>query len=86
MRKFFRIIFFETKWKKSWVGILFLNDFSLQIFLQKNLIGIFFEKNLNYFNDKFSFSKINLFLGKKQSFLKKIFMKLFWKSFENKFF
>jgi hypothetical protein len=64
----------------------FLNDFSLQIFLQKNLIGIFFEKNLNYFNDKFSFSKINLFLGKKQSFLKKIFMKLFWKSFENKFF
>ena len=86
MRKFFRIIFFETKWKKSWVGILFLNDFSLQIFLQKNLIGIFFEKNLNYFNDKFSFSKINLFLGKKQSFLKKIFMKLFWKSFEKKFF
>jgi hypothetical protein len=86
VRKFFRIIFFETKWKKSWVGILFLNDFSLQIFLQKNLIGIFFEKNLNYFNDKFSFSKINLFLGKKQSFLKKIFMKLFWKSFEKKFF
>ena len=86
MRKIFRIIFFETKWKKSWVGILFLNDFSLQIFLQKNLIGIFFEKNLNYFNDKFSFSKINLFLGKKQSFLKKIFMKLFWEFFENKFF